>query len=360
MIYRCLGLMSGTSLDGVDGAICITDGSKIIGFENSYFRPYTKTEQLILRSKFGSWPENGGFEDALDIIHGAHLDVIKALPDAELIGFHGQTLNHDPKNLRTFQLGNGDTLAKLSNKRVIWDFRTADLVAGGQGAPLAPFFHFACAKTLNISEKLAFVNLGGVGNISLINTNISSPDMNNAVIAFDTGPANAPLNDFILNRTGQLYDLNGALALSGNINQDILNSFMKSDFFNKKPPKSLDRNSFSMIQDLVSTLSDADGAATLTAICIESIYAAQLHLKHKPYRWLICGGGRHNIAIMNGLKQRLDRPVDPVESIGLNGDMLEAQAFGYLAARVVNNLSLSSPTTTGCLRPTKGGVISDP
>jgi len=352
--------MSGTSLDGVDGAICITDGSKIIGFENSYFRPYTKTEQLILRSKFGSWPENGGFEDALDIIHGAHLDVIKALPDAELIGFHGQTLNHDPKNLRTFQLGNGDTLAKLSNKRVIWDFRTADVVAGGQGAPLAPFFHFACAKTLNISEKLAFVNLGGVGNISLINTNISSPDMNNAVIAFDTGPANAPLNDFILNRTGQLYDLNGALALSGNINQDILNSFMKSDFFNKKPPKSLDRNSFSMIQDLVSTLSDADGAATLTAICIESIYAAQLHLKHKPYRWLICGGGRHNIAIMNGLKQRLDRPVDPVESIGLNGDMLEAQAFGYLAARVVNNLSLSSPTTTGCLRPTKGGVISDP
>ena len=361
MIYRCLGLMSGTSLDGVDGAICITDGSKIIGFENSYFRPYTKTEQSILRSKFGSWPENGGFEDAIDIIHSAHLDVIKAFPDAELIGFHGQTLNHDPKNLRTFQLGNGATLAKLSNKRVIWDFRTADVAAGGEGAPLAPFFHFACAKTLNISEKkLAFVNLGGVGNISLIDTNITTPDMINAVIAFDTGPANAPLNDFILERTGQLYDLKGSLALSGNVDQDILSNFMKFNFFNKKPPKSLDRNSFSAIQDLVSTLSDADGAATLTAICVESVYAAQSHLKYKPYRWLISGGGRHNIAIMTGLRQRLDQPVDPVESVGLNGDMLEAQAFGYLAARVVNNLSLSSPTTTGCLRPTKGGVISDP
>lgn len=360
MIYRSLGLMSGTSLDGVDGAICLTDGCKIIDFEGSYFRPYTNTEHSVLRAALGRWPEDGEFEDALEIIQSAHLEVINAFPNAELVGFHGQTLNHDPANGRTFQLGDGAALARACGKRVIWDFRTADVAAGGEGAPLAPFFHFACAKVLGMHAPVAFVNLGGVGNISFVDPSKHSPDAVNAVLAFDTGPANAPLNDFILSRTGQAFDKDGQLALAGNVNLQTLETFFKSEYFERVPPKSLDRNDFSNIQELVSELSDADGAATLTAICVSSVFVAQAHLPMDPSRWLICGGGRHNPAIMNGLRNRLDQPVDPVETVGFDGDMFEAQAFGFLAARVMANLPLSSPSTTGCSEPVCGGSISDP
>jgi anhydro-N-acetylmuramic acid kinase len=360
MIYRSLGLMSGTSLDGVDGAICLTDGKKILAFEGTYFRAYTSNEQEVLRSVLGTWPEDKGHEDALDIIQNAHLEVINAFPDAELVGFHGQTLNHDPSNGRTFQLGDGAALAQASGKRVVWDFRTADVSANGEGAPLAPFFHFACAKVLGMRTPVAFVNLGGVGNISFVDPTKPSPDSENAVIAFDTGPANAPLNDFVLKRTNDAFDKDGSLALAGEVNVQALETFFQSDYFERTPPKSLDRNDFYNIQDLVSDLSDADGAATLTAICVACVYASQAHLPEDPSRWLICGGGRHNPAIMNGLKNRLEQPVDPVEAVGFDGDMFEAQAFGFLAARVVAELPTSSPTTTGCTEPVCGGKISDP
>lgn len=360
MIYRSLGLMSGTSLDGVDGAICLTDGTRILDFEGSYFRPYTTREQDILRAALGRWPEDGEFHDANKIIHNAHLEVIEAFPDADLVGFHGQTLNHDPANGRTFQLGDGSALAAACGKRVVWDFRTQDVAAGGEGAPLAPFFHFACAKVLGMHAPVAFVNLGGVGNISFVDPSKASPEIAGAVLAFDTGPANAPINDFLLARTGQTFDKDGALALGGTVNSEALAAFFQSEYFERTPPKSLDRNDFTGIQELVRDLSDADGAATLTAICVASVYAAQAHLSTDPSRWLICGGGRHNTAIMNGLRNRLDQPVDPVEAVGFDGDMFEAQAFGYLAARVVAGLPTSSQSTTGCKTPVCGGRISDP
>ena len=360
MIVRSLGLMSGTSLDGVDGAICITDGTRILDFEGSYFRPYSPSEQTTLRAALGRWPEDGDFEATEKIIHNAHLEVIDAFPDAELIGFHGQTLNHDPANGRTFQLGDGAVLADACGARVVWDFRSDDVAAGGEGAPLAPFFHFACAKALGMFSSVAFLNLGGVGNISFVDASKPSPELEGAVLAFDTGPANAPINDFILERTGQQYDKDGALALSGRVNAEALEAFFTSAYFERTPPKSLDRNDFSNIQDLVKDMSDADGAATLTAICVASVYAAQAHIPRDPSRWLVCGGCRHNPAIMNGLRNRLDQPVDPVEVVGFDGDMFEAQAFGYLAARVVAGLPTSSQTTTGCEAPVSGGRISDP
>lgn len=360
MIYRSLGLMSGTSLDGVDGAICLTDGHKILDFEGSYFRPFTNNEQTTLRAALGTWPEDNCHDEALEIIHNAHLEVIDAFPDCDLVGFHGQTLNHDPAHGRTFQLGDGAALAKASGKRVVWDFRTADVQAGGEGAPLAPFFHFACAKVLGMRTPVAFVNLGGVGNISFVDPTQRGPDAPNAVIAFDTGPANAPLNDFILARTGENFDQDGKLALAGDVDLGAMEAFFKSDYFAKAPPKSLDRNDFSGIQELVADMSDANGAATLTAICVASVFAAQAHLPRDPSRWLICGGGRHNPAIMNGLRNRLDQSVDPVEAVGFDGDMFEAQAFGYLAARVAEGLVTSSPTTTGCPEPVCGGQISTP
>jgi anhydro-N-acetylmuramic acid kinase len=277
-----------------------------------------------------------------------------------LVGFHGQTLNHDPANGRTFQLGDGDALAKASGKPVVWDFRSDDVAAGGEGAPLAPFFHFACAKVLGMHAPVALVNLGGVGNVTFVDPSKTAPEKAGAVLAFDTGPANAPINDFLLERMGQSFDKDGALALSGTVNTDVLAAFFKSDYFERIPPKSLDRNDFTNIQQLVSELSDSDGAATLTAICVASVYAAQAHIPRDPSRWLVCGGGRHNPAIMNGLRNRLDQPVDPVEVVGFDGDMFEAQAFGYLAARVVAGLPTSSETTTGCRSPICGGRISEP
>jgi len=307
MIYRSLGLMSGTSLDGVDGAICITDGVKILDFEGSYFRPYT-----------------------------------------------------NPAKGRTFQLGDGAALARASGKRVVWDFRSADVAAGGEGAPLAPFFHYACAKVLGLRAPVAFVNLGGVGNVTFVDPNKPSPETEGAVLAFDTGPANAPINDFLLERLGEPFDKDGALALSGTVNISALEAFFQSDYFERVPPKSLDRNDFKNIQSLVSDLSDPDGAATLTAICVASVYAAQAHFTNDPSRWLICGGGRHNPAIMNGLSNRLDQSVEPVEAVGFDGDMFEAQAFGFLAARVVARLPTSSPTTTGCPDTVCGGQVSEP
>ncbi len=360
MIYRSLGLMSGTSLDGVDGAICLTDGRRILDFEGTFFRPYSASEQAVLRNVLGRWPEDGDFLDAKKVIHSVHLEVINALPEADLIGFHGQTLNHDPGNGRSFQLGDGAALADACGKRVVWDFRSADVAAGGQGAPLAPFFHFACAKVLGAHAPIAFLNLGGVGNVTFVDPSKFRPEDDGALLAFDTGPANAPINDFLLGRTGQDFDMNGALALSGTVDTAVLEAFFRNEYFAKTPPKSLDRNDFIEIQNMVEHLSDADGAATLTAITVASVYAAQAHFKEDPARWLVCGGGRHNAAIMNGLRNRLDQNVDPVETVGFDGDMFEAQAFGFLAARVVAELPTSAIGTTGCKSPVCGGQISDP
>ncbi|GLQ34261.1 anhydro-N-acetylmuramic acid kinase [Amylibacter marinus] len=359
-IYRALGLMSGTSLDGVDGAVCITDGQKILGFEGGYYRPYSDQERAVLHGQLGKWPEGGGFDQAQEIIHKAHIEVIAHFPDADIIGFHGQTLNHDPKQGRTFQLGDGAALAHATGRRVVWDFRSEDVAAGGQGAPLAPFFHFACAKTLGLRTPIAFLNLGGVGNVSWIDPSKPNPDSAGAILAFDTGPANAPINDFVAQRLSVEFDKDGGLAASGQVNTAALEQFFKHPYFETKPPKSLDRNDFADIQDVVSDLNSADGAATLTAIATSSAYAAQMYFAEDPSRWLVCGGGRKNTTIMTALRQMLTGSVDAVEAVGFDGDMFEAQAFGFLAARVVNGLPTSAPSTTGCPTPICGGQISPP
>ena len=211
-----LGLMSGTSLDGVDGAMIRTDGNQIAELGDSVFRPYTLAEQGILREALGKWQNNKTLQPAHDIIINAHIEVINQFPKAQIIGFHGQTLAHDPHRARTHQLGDGARLAQLIGKPVVWDFRSNDMVAGGQGAPLAPFFHFALARYIGRkTEPLAFVNLGGVGNVSWVNPVADTPELPDALLAFDTGPANAPMNDIVYTRLGQGYDVDGALALAG-------------------------------------------------------------------------------------------------------------------------------------------------
>jgi len=359
---RALGLMSGTSMDGVDAAVLVTDGVDIQDFAESAFRPFTPFEIETLTKAQGLWPEDDPevLSAALDVIQSAHADIIGEFENIDLVGFHGQTLNHDPDNSRTFQLGDGTELASRTGIQTAWDFRTADMRSGGQGAPLAPFFHFACAKWAGLSEPTAFLNLGGVGNVTLIDPNKASPDVKGALLAFDTGPANAPLNDLMQSRLAKAFDENGDLAAQGRVDETILTRVLQRPFFAQKPPKSLDRHDFHDALDLVAHLSDADAAATLTALPAVCVAANQSHLPIQPKHWYICGGGAQNPTLMSELENRLLGSVHVIEDIGLDGDMLEAQAFAYLAARTLRELPISAPKTTGVTEPKRGGKIATP
>lgn len=357
-----LGMMSGTSLDGVDGAVVLTDGRATYGFGKQSYRPYTGEERAVLRASLGLWPEDDPalLDAALTIVMRAHAELAEEIKDFELVGFHGQTLAHDPTRGRTHQLGDGAWLAKRLKKPVIWDFRSADMAAGGQGAPLAPFYHFALAKQLGMRSPVAFVNLGGVGNVTWVDPRKPHPEDEGALIAFDTGPANAPLNDLMKARLGVEYDADGQLAADGISDNAILEQVFENPYFERPAPKSLDRDDFAQIVSAVDGLSDANAAATLTSVIIGSIYAAQAHFPIPPSRWLICGGGRQNQAIMNGLQNALDAPVAKIDTVGFDGDMLEAHAFGYLATRSKLGLPLSAPGTTGCNAPSLGAILSTP
>ncbi|MYM54007.1 anhydro-N-acetylmuramic acid kinase [Rhodobacteraceae bacterium GS-10] len=353
-----LGTMSGTSLDGVDAAMLKTDGQAIFDFGQTGYRAYGAEDQALLRAALGKWPGEDGVAEAAELVEGAHIALLRDFVGAELIGFHGQTLAHDPKGRGTHQAGDGAKLAEALGLPVAWDFRSADVELGGEGAPLAPFFHFACAKWIGADEPLAFLNLGGVGNITWIDPTKERPEQDGALLAFDTGPANAPLNDLMQQRRGEPFDKDGALAATGEVVAGALELFLDDPYFPKIPPKSLDRDAFSDMLDLVRELSDADAAATMTGMAAAAVMQAMVHCPALPARVLVTGGGRLNPVMMEMLRAGLDCPVDPVEAVGLNGDMLEAQAFAYLAVRIANGLPTSCPTTTGVRALVGGGTIS--
>ncbi|MFP5508540.1 MAG: anhydro-N-acetylmuramic acid kinase [Alphaproteobacteria bacterium] len=357
-VIRALGAMSGTSLDGVDAAVVETDGEVIHGFGPTAYRAYTDPEQEVLRAALGKWPDDAGLDSAKTLIEEAHHAVLSQFADAELVGFHGQTLAHDPGGRGTHQLGDGAALAERLGKPVVWDFRSADVRLGGQGAPLAPFFHFACAKWIKSQEPLAFLNLGGVGNLTWIDPSLARPEDEGALLAFDTGPANAPINDLVHRRLGLTYDKGGQLAARGKVVDGALELFLDEPYFLRMPPKSLDRDVFADMLDLVRELDDADAAATMTAMAAAAVMRGMEHCPSPPARLLVTGGGRHNPVMMQMLRAGLDCPVDPVEAVGLDGDMLEAQAFAYLAVRVARGLPTSCPTTTGVRAAVGGGILS--
>jgi len=234
------------------------------------------------------------------------------------------------------------------------------MVAGGEGAPLAPFYHFALAKRIGATEPLAFLNIGGVANVTWVDPAKVAPEEEGALLAFDTGPGNALVNDWMVRHGREPMDRDGAEAAKGRIDDDALHSNATGAFLNRTPPKSLDRNEFSLALDRISGLSLPDGAATLTALTAECVAEALKHMPVPPARWLVCGGGRRNPVMMAMLAERLNAPVDPVEAVGLDGDMLEAQAFAYLAVRSMRGLPLSAPGTTGCSAPATGGRLSTP
>lgn len=358
-VVTALGTMSGTSLDGVDAAVVHTDGVDIHGFGPTGYRAYSEQEQATLKAHLGRWHDEDCTQ-AAKIVEDAHIAVMQSFEDIDIAGFHGQTLAHDPGGRGTHQCGDGAILARALGYPVAWDFRTADVAAGGQGAPLAPFYHFALAKWIKAAAPVAFLNLGGVGNITWVNPACDDPADPAALLAFDTGPANAPMNDLMRQRQGLGYDANGGIAAQGTADADIVAAFSGHPYFSKAAPKSLDREAFAGLTQAVMALSDADALATLAEAVVSSAAAACALCPTLPQTLLVTGGGRHNMTLMSGLADRLACNVAPVEDVGLDGDMLEAQAFGYLAVRVARGLPISSPQTTAVARPIAGGRIVEP
>ena len=346
-----LGLMSGTSMDGIDAALIETDGQakvKPVAFLTQAYDP-------AFRGRLAEAVASGRAGPALEEeLTRKHADAVRSLlgdagvdaKDVALIGFHGHTIFHAPAERRTVQIGDGALLAKLAGIAVVNDFRSADVAAGGEGAPLAPVFHGAIAATLE--KPVAMLNIGGVANVTWIGRD-------GALLAFDTGPGNALIDDWALTHTGRPVDEGGRLAAGGRVEERILSELTADPYFRRPPPKSLDRNHFKQAAARVAGLRPEDGAATLTHFTAAAVAMALPHLPERARRWLVTGGGRHNPALMAALRQRLAALVDPIEAIGWDGDAIEAQAFAYMGVRSQKGLPISFPQTTRAPRAMTGG-----
>lgn len=351
-LYTAIGLMSGTSLDGIDAAMIRTDGQGLVERIGFYTAPYDPQVRDALRACLGLRHDpDGRVAHAAEVMTRAHIDAVRALmaahPDepVDLIGFHGQTVFHDPGSRFTWQIGDAALLAHETGIDVIHDFRQADVQAGGQGAPFLPLYHAALAASQ--PKPVAILNLGGVGNVTYL-----GPD--NVPIAFDTGPANALIDDWVKQHTAMTYDAGGKIAAAGTVHKDVVNDYLSHAFFKKAPPKSLDRDQWTL--DRVRGLSLEDGAATLTDFTVQAVFNALAHLPQSPQAWYVTGGGRHNATLMQGLRHALGVPVKTVDDLGWNGDAMEAEGFAYLAVRSDLGLPLSVPTTTGVPKPLTGGL----
>jgi anhydro-N-acetylmuramic acid kinase len=347
-----VGMMSGTSCDGVDAALIRTDGTSVHDFGPTLTLPYDGAFRARLQSCFGGKGPVAAVERELT---ERHADAVRQLltlakrkpEEIAIVGFHGQTIHHAPAQRQTLQIGDGALLAKLTGIDVVNDFRTADVSAGGQGAPLAPVYHQALAQKL--TKPVAVLNLGGVGNVTWIGED-------GILLAFDTGPANALLDDWALRHTGKPVDVGGMLAASGRPSTAALAKLKSDPYFALPAPKSLDRQHFRALADAaLSGLSAADGAATLVAFTAWSAAEAVRVFPAPPREWLVCGGGRHNPAIMEALRALLPCPVRSVDEVGWDGDAIEAQAFAFMAVRSLRGLPLSFPGTTGVPKPMTGG-----
>jgi anhydro-N-acetylmuramic acid kinase len=347
-----VGLMSGTSLDGIDAALIRSDGGATVIAEGYFSLPYDAGMRRRLRSVVGGRGAVAEVERELTL---RHAEVVRRLLEqAELaptavrvIGFHGHTILHRPQEHRTWQIGDGALLAAETGIDVVADLRSNDVALGGEGAPLVPLYQAALATGL--ARPLAVVNIGGVANVTWIG------EAADDVLAFDTGPGNALINDWVEQHGGEPLDRDGALARAGAVEETLLAGLLENVYFDRRPPKSLDRDDFSAAA--AAGLSLEDGAATLTAFTAATIARAAVHFPSPACRWLVTGGGRHNPTLMAHLAAQLEAPVEPVEAVGWQGDALEAQAFAYLALRSLAGLPITLPTTTGVSRPASGGRL---
>ena len=343
-------------MDGIDAALLRTDGEDLAVPLAARCFPYTADFRArldgLVRDGARDPAQRAAVEEALTELHAravrALLEGAGVTPPA-IVGFHGHTVLHRPEEGRSVQIGDGPRLARLLGCPVVWDFRSADLAAGGEGAPLAPIYH-ACV-TRDLERPVAVLNIGGVANLTWIGEG-------GELLAFDTGPGNAPIDDWAARHLGRPCDEDGRLAAAGRIDEERLEAALAHPFFDRPPPKSLDRQDFPI--SLVEGLAPADGAATLTALAAAAVAQACRWLPAPPRRWLVTGGGRRNPVLMAMLAARLEAPVTAIEAVGADGDALEAQCFAYLAVRVLRGLPTSFPTTTGARTPVCGGRIARP
>ena len=364
--HTAIGLMSGTSMDGIDLALIKTDGMSFIKQGPWASRSYTPAQRDILRQALDEAVElanrnlrPGVLAAAEVMITAAHAEIVSEFlaaghmqaADIDVVGFHGQTVLHRPDERLTVQLGDGQALAQMLKIPVVYDMRAADIAAGGQGAPLVPVFHQALVNAAKLDGPVAVVNLGGVGNITFI-------DGDNDPIAFDTGPGNALIDDEMRLRFGVDYDEDGRIGGSGQVNQPALAAMMAHPYFGAPLPKSLDRNAFN--REPVATLSNEEAIATLTAFTAESLRAATKLLPKPPVLWVVAGGGALNPTLIAMIANRIQAKVVIADDLGWPAQLMEAQAWAYLAVRSLRGLPLTFPTTTGVLMPMTGGVISNP
>ena len=369
-LYRAIGLMSGTSMDGVDVALVETDGEKVVTFGATGFQPYSDADRALLRDALGEAAglasrdgRSGAVAEAEQMVTARHAEAVEKFlaekglgaKDIHLVGFHGQTVLHRPKQRLTIQIGDGAALAERLGIAVVFDFRAADVAAGGEGAPIVPVFHRALVEASGKDGKLpgplALLNIGGVANVTYVDDGCDP-------IACDTGPGNALLDDLMLARTGQPIDRHGHTAARGRVDEQALARLLDDPFFDVKPPKSLDRNNFS--RDPVEHLSLEDAAATLTAFTAASVGRLMPLLPKPPQSLIVCGGGAHNPILVRELVQRLPCKVTTADVCGWSSDAMEAQAFAYLAVRSKRGLPYTWPTTTGAPKPMTGGVLVEP
>jgi anhydro-N-acetylmuramic acid kinase len=366
-----IGLMSGTSYDGVDVALVRTDGERIEHLGATGYRPYSAQEREILRramaaaSMLSDRRERPDIlAEAEDLVTDMHAEAVESFLAANamsastvtVIGFHGQTVLHRPAHGISIQIGNGAALAERLGITVVYDFRSADIAAGGQGAPMVPVFHRAMVGRLKRSHPVAVLNLGGVANVTFINES--------ALVAFDTGPGNALIDDFLHARSGQPRDDEGRCAAAGRVDEAAVEQILLHPFFSRPAPKSLDRNEFRHWTAEKASLAEKtleDGAATLTALTAAAVARATKLLPDLPKTWIMAGGGTRNPTLLRMLKERLaPAVVETATDIGWSPDALEAQAFAFLAVRTLRGLPITFPTTTGVARPLTGGVLVRP
>lgn len=353
-----VGLMSGTSLDGIDAALIKTDGYKVDAFGPWLTIPFEDEFRARVRECVYGRGDICKLENELTHKHATAVkEVLKKANlnsnQIEVVGFHGQTISHRPDEGITWQIGNGALLAELTRIDVVCDFRRRDVAAGGQGAPLVPLYHAALLHDHNL--PVVILNIGGIGNVSWVGRSEPGGDiLEHDIIAFDTGPGNVLINEWALKTIGKDKDEDGKLALAGKVDKAALDKLMSDPFFEVVPPKSLDRNYFDL--SALEHLSKEDGAATITAFTAASIKAGAKYFPVPAKKWFVTGGGRHNPAMMQMLKQELGE-VYSVDVLGWEGDAIEAQAFAFLAVRSLYNLPISLPTTTGANRAVTGGAF---
>lgn len=365
-----LGFMTGTSLDAVDMAVLETDGEEIQAFGPAGERKLSDAIRSVLleaTEQALKWergaPEPAIFPHAAEMVAEEHHAAAEAFlqandlswPDIDLIGMHGQTVLHErPRDGmagRTVQLGDAGLLARLTGRPVAYDFRSDDLAAGGQGAPLAPVYHVARARASGLQPPLAVLNLGGVANVTFW----SGPG---DFSAFDTGPGNGMIDLLVQARGAGRYDAGGKYASVGRVDEAVLRAYLADPYFQAAPPKSLDRYDFPL--EPLEKLELEDAAATLVALTAEAVRLGLEAVDETQAQVIVTGGGRHNPEIMKALAERLPVPVTTAEDHGWRGDAIEAEAFAFLAARSSRGLPITFPKTTGVAKPMTGGRIIRP